>query len=84
MRNGHDVLRGALIDCDEHLEGRVRNREKFVESWAGFIKWMHVHALMEDGTPDVEGKFGRLFMILLCLLYLFLLCLGVLTEIPDL
>jgi len=58
MRNGHEVIRGLMIELDEAAQ--ANNETKFAELWKVFIIWMNHHAAMEDGKGRVKGFFAVL------------------------
>lgn len=64
MRNGHEVLRGALKECDEALAlpDRRAGTKAFAARYKELKRWQDIHMAMEEGTPDkkVEGVFAML------------------------
>lgn len=68
MRNGHEVLRGAMKDLSDALV--LPNKEKadskkavalFAQQWADFMRWQTIHMRMEEGeTGKAEGVFKML------------------------
>lgn len=52
MRNGHEVIRGALRDLKDALDNGDLTKAK--EIWPKFYKWQNVHHDMEEGN----GKEG--------------------------
>lgn len=59
MRNGHEVLRGAMRDMAEALESG--DALEFRGCWESFKKWSDIHAAMEEGVP---GKGRGMFAFL--------------------
>jgi hypothetical protein len=55
MRNGHEVLRGSLRDCDEYLQNG--DKDKFAAEFRSAMKWQGIHAKMEDGAGPYKGFF---------------------------
>jgi hypothetical protein len=56
MRNGHEVIRGAMKECDASCD----NLAVFTTNWNNFKHWMDLHALMEDGNESGKGFFALL------------------------
>lgn len=59
MRNGHEVIRSAMKDCEVTLKGDDDEESlvAFNKEWTGFLKWMSIHGLMEDGKKSVAKGF---------------------------
>eukprot|EP00405_Crypthecodinium_cohnii_P014427 CAMPEP_0206459634 /NCGR_PEP_ID=MMETSP0324_2-20121206/24290_1 /ASSEMBLY_ACC=CAM_ASM_000836 /TAXON_ID=2866 /ORGANISM="Crypthecodinium cohnii, Strain Seligo" /LENGTH=260 /DNA_ID=CAMNT_0053931217 /DNA_START=68 /DNA_END=850 /DNA_ORIENTATION=- len=55
MRNGHEVIRGAMRDCTALLD--KDDMEGYLKRYAEFMKWMNVHAEMEDGKEGIAPGF---------------------------
>lgn len=63
MRNGHEVIRGAMRELDDALaltdDGAAL--DAFGPRWADFFKWQELHKAMEDGRSSVaKGMFAFL------------------------
>ena len=50
MRNGHEVIRGSVIDVQNHLDRE--HLDDAIESYHRLHKWMEMHKLMEEGNRD--------------------------------
>lgn len=59
MRNGHEVLRGAMQDCDAAIASG--DLASFKTRFADFVRWQVIHAAMEDG---LEGHGKGMFAVL--------------------
>lgn len=59
MRNGHEVLRGAMEDCQAALASE--EIDLFKTRFADFVRWQGIHAAMEDG---LEGHGKGMFAVL--------------------
>lgn len=57
MRNGHEVIRGAIRDLDALLT--ASKHAEFEELYPKFKRWQMIHARMEDGDPNVEFAPGK-------------------------
>lgn len=55
MRNGHEVLRGLSVDITALFADDTTTCADVAAVWNKFIRWMQLHALMEDGASD-KGK----------------------------
>lgn len=61
MRNGHEVLRGAMQDCSNCAsQGDEMNLNEFAKRWGDFTRWQNIHANMEEETPAASGFFAVL------------------------
>ena len=56
MRNGHEVIRGNMVDIQDLLD--QNDLKKAVESYSNLHKWMEVHKLMEEGNLDGKTPMG--------------------------
>jgi len=54
MRNGHEVLRGAMSSCQAALDS-PEPLNSFPQRWSEFCKWQAMHTGMEEGVPDVAA-----------------------------
>jgi hypothetical protein len=61
MRNGHEVLRGAIEDVSNHLEKGNKDAARAV--YLELHRWSALHKLMEDGHSDGKTPKG-MFAIL--------------------
>ena len=52
MRNGHEVLRGALRELQVTLDDDDGNLDKAVVQWKDYQKWVKMHMAMEEGVGD--------------------------------
>jgi len=50
MRNGHEVIRGSIIDVQDHLD--KEHLDDAIEAYHRLHKWMEMHKLMEEGNRD--------------------------------
>ena len=55
-RNGHEVIRGAMKECDALCDDLAL----FATNWHNLKHWMDLHALMEDGNDMGKGLFALL------------------------
>lgn len=62
MRNGHEVLRGAMVECRQalELEDPKKAVKAFAAAWRDYSKWHSTHARMEDGDSQFKGFFKTL------------------------
>ncbi|KAJ1637143.1 hypothetical protein T492DRAFT_834792 [Pavlovales sp. CCMP2436] len=64
MRNGHEVLRGTLVDASASLQRPDADAEvlkAFAKDWDAFVHWSFLHQRMEDGVPgEASGLFALL------------------------
>jgi hypothetical protein len=62
MRNGHEVLRGAMEDVSDYLE--KGNKDAACAAYLELHRWSALHKLMEDGHNDAgktpKGMFAML------------------------
>mmetsp|Transcript_22344 Transcript_22344/g.62330 ORF Transcript_22344/g.62330 Transcript_22344/m.62330 type:complete len:270 (-) Transcript_22344:340-1149(-) len=56
MRNGHEVLRGAMADVSEHLDNG--DAEAAAATYLKFERWMGLHKRMEEGNGSPETPRG--------------------------
>lgn len=63
MRNGHEVLRGAMLNLEQIVASPDEDVSKFAASWTDFKRWQALHANMEEG---IEGtQYRRCILLLL-------------------
>lgn len=55
MRNAHEVIRGAMVECNQQLDND--NLEGFKECWENLKKFEEMHMHMEEGLTDVAPGF---------------------------
>mmetsp|Transcript_47561 Transcript_47561/g.112150 ORF Transcript_47561/g.112150 Transcript_47561/m.112150 type:complete len:513 (+) Transcript_47561:78-1616(+) len=53
MRNGHEVIRGLMKDCEV-----APDMSAFRRALAILMRWQELHAMSEDGTPFCKGFFA--------------------------
>ncbi len=54
MRNGHEVIRGGMLDMKEAIDNDDIQTAK--EVWQKLHKWTEMHKRMEEGKePEPEG-----------------------------
>mmetsp|Transcript_15261 Transcript_15261/g.16936 ORF Transcript_15261/g.16936 Transcript_15261/m.16936 type:complete len:220 (+) Transcript_15261:188-847(+) len=56
MRNGHEVIRGAMRDLNEFIENEDMQASK--ELWEKLMKWSAMHMKMEEGNGSEESPVG--------------------------
>lgn len=61
MRNGHEVLRGAMEDISDYLE--KENKDAACAAYLEFHRWSALHKLMEDGHNDGKTPKGMFAML---------------------
>ena len=61
MRNGHEVLRGAMEDISDYLE--KENKDTACAAYLEFHRWSALHKLMEDGHNDGKTPKGMFAML---------------------
>eukprot|EP00547_Thalassionema_nitzschioides_P005887 CAMPEP_0194201482 /NCGR_PEP_ID=MMETSP0156-20130528/1736_1 /TAXON_ID=33649 /ORGANISM="Thalassionema nitzschioides, Strain L26-B" /LENGTH=218 /DNA_ID=CAMNT_0038926679 /DNA_START=297 /DNA_END=949 /DNA_ORIENTATION=- len=60
MRNGHEVIRGAMVDISEEIDtqmsrGDKADADKIIEMWNALHAWEGMHKTMEEGK-GVKGS----------------------------
>jgi len=53
MRNGHEVIRGLMKDCETAPDMAMFRRD-----WGCLMKWQELHAMQEDGAAGGRGFFA--------------------------
>lgn len=56
MRNGHEVIRGNVLEIQEALDENKPGKAFF--SYLNLHKWMQMHKLMEEGNGDGKTPMG--------------------------
>lgn len=62
MRNGHEVIRGNMVDIDTFIEDG--DLDKAIESYHNLAKWEAMHKLMEEGNNGDNQTPKGVFSIL--------------------
>ena len=56
MRNGHEVIRGGMVDCKEAIDSD--DIDMFQSSWEKLVKFESMHKTMEEGNGTDDSPKG--------------------------
>jgi len=59
LRNGYEVMRGNMVEIQNHLDAGEERLDDAVEMYRRLHKWADMHKLMEEGRPDMNTNAGE-------------------------